>query len=1312
MAILIIEFQNGIEREKIMSNDTNISSDFVIENEMLVKYEGKERIVQIPEGVKKIGQEAFLNANIEEIIFPTSLQSIEDSAFEKCKKLNFVDITEQVIKIGDHAFYDCSALKCVYVPASIVILEENAFDRCASDFFVLGSEGTEAEKLAKAKSFGFKIGSSQDLQEFKCLNQKKENLATKSFDVFGETIICSNSLTLYDKILNRYKTVSEKFVDKIKHFLPEEFDGSLNGDMKQIIDELLEQAIGSLQLEGVVIEKNKAYLAIYSDFEKLIKNILLVEEQMLAIAKTLKENVSDKKVDLEHERNSKVTGLSYGVIGSKFDIALHDFADTMERIKQDREATSEANQAFSVYVSQQRKASNKSYKAELNKQLPEICKKAEKTVNSLMNWEFSLLSKSGFLDMQCIKQYDYQKSIEVFDSCKLGCKNETMLLALSIKKYPYNVKALSRAVFKKYESQGLVDLIEFLGVAEEVKKCAKKERKEFLLQLDSEILNDDITAKSKLELYLQEKHFLSQKEKSDFLAKIVQGNTEKILSLLALSDFFDVDDTRSYAQKLLNDIISQEDWDSLAKEGVCPVDSPAIPAEKCATYAALEEYVILTLEHTRREKDTQLDAAQRKLESSQTLADYESVRELFIALNGHMGCKSTIREIDKKILELKCAKISADLGASKKREHLLRAKNELMGIDEYEPAKEKIAEIDRLLRKDVKKKVILSIIAAILLTAVCLVYYFVIYPIVLKNSDDFSNYRIYIKEFDVTSFVIPEGVTEIPADAFKDCRSLYSITIPSSVTKIGKGAFSGCDRLVNIYITDLKAWCEIEFESSPLNGERRYAYANNNHPMLYVNGESVIDLVIPDGVTKISDHAFSGYWHLESVAIGKDVEIIGDWAFGDCDGLSRITIPDGVKSIGKNAFWDCSQLGAISLGANIESIGDLAFGARIHTVYVSNIEQWFRFNLNSEIAGEKLGNKVTAYRLYVDNEELENLVIPSGINDLGVALRGCQSLTSITIPNSVTDIGDEAFAGCSSLTSITILDGLKSIGDRAFSGCENLTSITIPDGVKSIGNYAFDECRCLTSIMIPNSVMSIGNYALDDCYRLEFVWYTGDSTDWSNISMGYKNTNSSLESGNIYYYSETQPITGRYWYYLDGVPTVWELFDLRLLENGTYEVQGIGTMKATTDLVIPSKINGRRVTSIGSLAFDGCLELTSVTIPDSVTDIGYCAFGDCKNLTSITIPNSVKSIGMSAFSGCENLVDIVIPRSVTSLGSYAFDGRDNLLRIYYGGTSKEWSAAIGYSGVGSNTRVYYYSATQPTTAGNYWHYVDDVPKAW
>ena len=528
----------------------------------------------------------------------------------------------------------------------------------------------------------------------------------------------------------------------------------------------------------------------------------------------------------------------------------------------------------------------------------------------------------------------------------------------------------------------------------------------------------------------------------------------------------------------------------------------------------------------------------------------------------------------------------------------------------------------------------------------------------------------YIPKSNLREVVINSGES-IDGRAFEGCSLLTSITILDSVTSIGSYAFYNCSSLEAVYITDIKAWCNISFGSGTSNP---MCYVAN----LYLNGEIVTELVIPDGVTSIGDYAFYYCSSLTSITIPDSVTSIGDSAFSGCSSLTSITIPDSVTRIGENAFKDCKIINA----------------------------------------------NIPAFALdYISTSELKTVIINSGNSIGGDAFYYCSSLTSITISASVTSIGDYAFSGCSSLTSVNFGENsqLESIGSSAFEDCSSLTSITIPDSVTSIGSSAFEDCssltsvtfgensqlesigydafyKCssLTSITIPASVTSIGEYAFRYCNSLTIYCESasepsGWDADW-NIDrcpvVWNCNNNDVASDGYIYYVAEN----GVRYALKDGSATVARQSeglsgDVKLPSSISYKgnahaVTSIGNdafyeRSSLKSITIPDS-----VTSIGSYAFRGCSSLTSITIPASVTSIAYYAFSGCSSLTSITFEENskLKSIGNAAFGDISSLTSITIPDSVTSIDMYAFEDCSSLTNVTFGENSQLES--IGYNAFG------------------------------
>ena len=257
----------------------------------------------------------------------------------------------------------------------------------------------------------------------------------------------------------------------------------------------------------------------------------------------------------------------------------------------------------------------------------------------------------------------------------------------------------------------------------------------------------------------------------------------------------------------------------------------------------------------------------------------------------------------------------------------------------------------------------------------------------------------------------------------------------------------------------------------------------------------------------------------------------------------------------------------------------------------------------------------------------------------------CESLTSVTIPNSVTSIGEGAFMDCTNITSITIPNSVTSIDALAFDGCTNLIEIVVSDGnrkydsrdncnaiIETASNTLVKACRNTT---IPNTVTSIGRSAFANCEGLTCVTIPSNVTNIDDFAFFAcpDLTKIVVADGN-------------------------RVFDSRNNCNAIIETASNTLIAACCNTTIPDN-----VTNIGMGAFCGCSSLTSITIPNSVTRIGDKAFHGCSSLTSITIPNSVVSIGESTFGDCSGLTSVSIPNGVTSMGRHAFSGCESLTSI-------------------------------------------------
>ena len=508
------------------------------------------------------------------------------------------------------------------------------------------------------------------------------------------------------------------------------------------------------------------------------------------------------------------------------------------------------------------------------------------------------------------------------------------------------------------------------------------------------------------------------------------------------------------------------------------------------------------------------------------------------------------------------------------------------------------------------------------------------YPVIKINDE------VFFGNANLIVVTLPESLTTLGREAFSFCKSLKTIKIPSGVTAIPGGCFYGCSSLESVTIPEgVTAIVGSAFEHCKLNV-----------------------LTLPESLEAIGRNAFSGNRSLKSVNIPTKVKTIEEHAFSYC-GLTDLVIQEGVQTIDNEAFLYNNNLQSIICNAvTPPTLGDNAFDSSIkpdvkvplasivayrqtvgwknftnyygEEVIADGITYWINekeavvaaadsslteANIPSVVEFE--GNQYPVIKIndkvFFGNANLIVVTLPESLTTLGgEAFRGCQSLKIVKIPSKVTAIPDHCFEGCSSLESVTIPDGVTTIGTDAFYKCKNLESVALPESLTTLGSRSFEFCKSLKTIKIPSGVTTIPFQCFNGCSSLESIAIPEGVTDIGNEAFSGCNLN-----------ALTLPES--------------------LVKIGSWAFYYNRSLKSIN---IPAKVK-----TIEEWAFTYC-GLTELVIPEGVTTIGQRAFFN-NSLQNLTLPSTITSIGESAFRYNNDFQSIICNAATPpALGANAFDG--------------------------------------------------------
>lgn len=525
----------------------------------------------------------------------------------------------------------------------------------------------------------------------------------------------------------------------------------------------------------------------------------------------------------------------------------------------------------------------------------------------------------------------------------------------------------------------------------------------------------------------------------------------------------------------------------------------------------------------------------------------------------------------------------------------------------------------------------------------------------------------------ITAFVLPKSMTVIPEGMLYNCESLVSVTLHEDLVEIGNEAFRNCKSLTSIDLLNTKIINDYAFADTgltsiviPSNAEYiGYTILRNCNsireitlPLLEDNRQVSSYFVsywdygasVPSSIEKVTINAgetlysdtFYDVYSVEEIVIENGIVVIEQGAFVGLSELRRLTIPESVLVFDVSnidsayRLYEICNLSQVNLNINdlpntlyistsIDDVAPHAYSDGYEYAYYG--DSWYLVNWDNDITNVNPAYDFTYAPTENEIQSVSEWKIPP-------SLFRETSLSAITLPSSVVEIGANAFYSCGS--NSIVLDyymPLTEIEDGMFKNCSLLTSIYLPYSVEAIGNNAFENCSRLTSISLPTNVYTIGVSAFENCSALTSVEFSPNLT--------------SIDARAFYGCISLSDVE------IDCVETIGE--------SAFYNCYAL------------TKLYLEYVEEISEKAFYNCYLLNAVVLPDSLTSLGQSAFEECSSLSSVVLSSSLDEIKSNTFLNCSSLEEIVIPNSIKKIGDCAFYGCSSLRCVTLGTGLEEMS---------------------------------------
>lgn len=485
--------------------------------------------------------------------------------------------------------------------------------------------------------------------------------------------------------------------------------------------------------------------------------------------------------------------------------------------------------------------------------------------------------------------------------------------------------------------------------------------------------------------------------------------------------------------------------------------------------------------------------------------------------------------------------------------------------------------------------------------------------------------------------------TRISSTSFSGCAALTSVNIPTGVVTIGNNSFDGCASLAQLTMPEpLATIGEYAFRNSGLTGITFQRNLTIIGKYAFDGCKDLVSINFPANVTEIKEYTFNDCVKLKNIELPNGLIYIKDYAFNGCASLGKVTIPGGVQNISPGAFKN-SGLTEVILKEGVMSLSNNSFDGCLLLKKVT-----FPTTMKTIGGFSNTGIKEIAFA---------EGATPEAISDY--AFLNCDSLSTITLPNSIKSLGTGAFYDCDTLKTVKLPTGITKIAKQAFYHCGFLQSITIPQSVTEIGAEAFAACSKLTAISLPSALTTIGIASFHSTGLTSITLPEGMTTIEPGTFGKSKLKSIKLSK------SLKQITSNNESYNLGSLPN--EYYDFRKYINMYRDDSGAFQNCKELESI---DLNGAVLTILGSYTFNECDKLRSIDLSSTkLEEIPTSTFYSCDSLRAITFPSTVKTIGQQAFYNNLSLESLKMPAALTSIYNNAFNECKKIRSIDLSATS-------------------------------------------